>query len=62
MAGMRLPAPRITKWHCTAPVGKILKLDFPYQRVSIGATYAVIASKFPAFSFTVRGWLEEPNG
>jgi hypothetical protein len=36
-------------------------LDFPYQRVPISATYAIIASKAPVFSFTARGWLEEPN-
>jgi len=39
-----------------------IMLDFPYQRVPISATYARIASKAPVFSFTARGWLEEPNG
>ncbi len=37
---------------------KIFMLDFPYQRVPKSATYARIASKAPAFSFTARGWLE----
>jgi hypothetical protein len=40
----------------------LLMLDFPYQRVPIGATHAVIASKASVFSVTARGWLEEAMG
>ena len=33
---------------------KVLRLDFPYQKVPISATYAIVTSKAPVFSFTAR--------